>query len=187
MGRSADYPGISLPSPPTRERGLSQFETFFAQSGLQSVADSLDTNSAHVSNANGNPNLTTHLSETGHITTRPYSPLNDSSMAGTDLAGDIWQAYRTKKPTFIPPSDQACQRYLQSFYLHSNPTLIHHTMNTKSLHFALLTAMYALGASHLLEYKNAVALFTASKSVALDMCTTRVPEEYAFIWQKLLP
>lgn len=173
-----DASGTSLPSPPAQERGLKQFETFLSQSSLQDMADRHESNNERLDNAPEDSNFFTPPTRTGPLSTHSNTNPSGSSAISSNTTDSMWQEYQEREPKFVPPSTQACQRYRQSFHFHTNSALIHPTMELTSMEFALRTAMFALGALHLLEYKSARALFSASKSAALHTWTTESPERH---------
>ncbi|WQF75398.1 hypothetical protein CDEST_00412 [Colletotrichum destructivum] len=187
-------------APQSGKHALSDFRRFFSNSGLQQIADNLRFQSPDRDDSwtavptsevpSANAGLATEplaqssaMSGSESLTQRRKpspqqkfaSPSNRNilthSQTGQYSSGVSRTDYQKETPGFVPPSDQACRRYLASCVKNCRFAFIREHILNDDVHPALRFAIFALGALYLFEARNAKSMFDFSRAAALQAWT----------------
>lgn len=187
-------------APQLGKHALSDFRHFFSNSGLQQIADNLRFRSpgrdeswtavpttesssqnartarepwAQSSAMSGRESLTQRRKPSPQQ--RFASPSNRTilthSRTGQNPSGVCRTDDQKETPEFVPPSNQACRRYLASCVKNSRFAFVSENILNDDVHPALRFATLALGALYLFEARNAKSMFDFSRKAALQAWT----------------
>ncbi|KAL0778768.1 hypothetical protein CaCOL14_005026 [Colletotrichum acutatum] len=169
---------------------LADFENFFRTSGLQQIADDLSRTQRHGLNDTRNSLMEETLSNASdHCLSLPTQDTarRKTQTPMTDQIQGSWSNYEQKCPDLVPPSARACARYLTSYVKNSRVPLFHNNVQIYELDPVTKFALYALGAIHLYEVRNAMSLFTTSRHLAFQRWTSDMDNSREKPSQSLTP